>query len=59
MSPRVVKVALLVLSIALAGSAFVGRGTHHAPRKLALMGSSLVALAGVARRHFAEDVDFS
>jgi hypothetical protein len=58
MYPRTQKVALLVLSIALLGSAFVGRGTSHGPRKLALMGSSLVALAGVARRHFAsEDAD--
>jgi len=58
MSPRVVKVALLVISIALAGSAFIGHGNRHAPRKLALVGSSLVALAGVAKRHYAGDVDF-
>lgn len=57
MSPRVSKVGLFVLSVALAGSAFVGRGPKYAPRKLALVGSSLVALASVARRHFAEDVD--
>jgi len=58
MSPRITKAALLVLSIALAAFAFAGRTNHHASRKLALMGSSLVALAGVARRHFAEDTDF-
>jgi hypothetical protein len=57
MSPRVAKAVLLVLSVALAGFAFADRGTNHVPRKLALVGSSLVALAGVARRHFA-DIDF-
>jgi hypothetical protein len=55
MAPGVAKAALLVLSVALAGSAFLGRNNNHTPRKLALVGSSLVALAGVARRHFEED----
>lgn len=57
MSPRVSKVGLLVLSVALAGSVLLGRGAKYAPRKLALLGTSLVALASVARRHFAEDVE--
>lgn len=57
MSPRLTKAALLVLSVALAGSAFIGRSAQHGPRKLALVGSSLVALAGVARRHFAEGIN--
>jgi len=55
MSVSAQKVALFVLSVALLSSAFVGRAASHAPRKLALMGSSLIALAGVARRHFASD----
>lgn len=57
MSPRFTKASLLVLSVALAGSAFIGPIAKHGPRKLALVGSSLVALAGVARRHFAEDIN--
>jgi hypothetical protein len=57
LTPKVTKAALLMLSVMLAASAFVGRGDTHIPRRLALVGSSLVALAGVARRHFAEDSD--
>jgi len=56
MSPRVSKVVLVILSIFLAGFAFVSEGDHM-PRKLALVGMSLVVLAGAARRHFAEDID--
>jgi len=56
MSPRVLKVILVVLSIFLAGFAFASEGSH-VPRKLALVGSSLVVLAFAGRRHFAQDID--
>ena len=56
MSPRVLKVVLVVLSVLLACLAVASERSHYS-RKLAFMGGSLIVLAGAARRHFAEDIE--
>jgi hypothetical protein len=55
MSSRAPKAFIVVLSLILLTSAFMERRTSNAPRSLLLLGSGLIGLAGLSRRHFADE----
>jgi len=54
MFSRAPKAFIFLLSLMLLTSAFIGR-SRNAPRSLGLLGSGLVCLAGLSRRHFANE----
>jgi NADH:ubiquinone oxidoreductase subunit 6 (subunit J) len=55
MLSRVLKGFMLILSMILLASAFLPVRTPNPPRSLMLLGSGLVMLAGVTRRHYADE----
>jgi hypothetical protein len=55
MSSRAPKAFIFLLSLMLLSSAFIERRSASAPRSLGLLGSGLVCLAGLSRRHFANE----
>jgi hypothetical protein len=55
MTSRALKFFMLLLSLILLTSAFMELGPTHAPRSLVLLGGGLVSLAGLSRRHFANE----
>lgn len=55
MSSRAPKAVIFFLSLMLLTSAFIERRPASAPRSLGLLGGGLVCLAGLSRRHFANE----
>ena len=55
MGSKALKVAMLFASALLLISAFVPVRKPNPPRSLMLLGSGLVVLAGVTRRHYADE----
>jgi NADH:ubiquinone oxidoreductase subunit 6 (subunit J) len=55
MTSKVLTGVMLVASTLLLASAFVPVSTPNPPRSLVLLGSGLVMLAGVTRRHYADE----
>jgi len=55
MISRVLTSVMLVVSTVLVASAFLPVQTPNPPRSLMLLGSGLVMLAGVTRRHYADE----
>jgi len=55
MMTKAFKAFLLVASVTLMTSAFVPLEHPNPPRSLMLLGMGLVSLAGVTRRHFADE----
>jgi NADH:ubiquinone oxidoreductase subunit 6 (subunit J) len=55
MGSKALKVVMLVASTLLLVSAFVPVRKPNPPRSLMLLGSGLVLLAGLTRRHYADE----
>jgi hypothetical protein len=55
MMTKALKVFMLVATVVLMISAFVPLEHPNPPRSLMLLGSGLVSLAGLTRRHFADE----
>ncbi|HST08978.1 MAG TPA: hypothetical protein VLL05_01270 [Terriglobales bacterium] len=55
MPTKALKVFMLVVSTVLLSSAFLPLQKPNPPRSLLLLGSGLVMLAGVTRRHYADE----
>jgi hypothetical protein len=55
MVTKAMKALMLVATITLMSSAFVPLDHPNPPRSLMLLGAGLVSLAGLTRRHFADE----
>jgi len=55
MRSKALKVFMLLSATVLLASAFLPVRKPNAPRSLMLLGSGLVMLAGVTRRHYADE----